>query len=79
MMPEKARDFLEAECLRVARLQLGCKHLQAVRIGRTKPSGSGPNWEVLGFKPELPTIAHQEAMEAIDGLRGRYALAKRKK
>jgi hypothetical protein len=70
LMPEKSRDFLEAECLDVARRQLGCKELQAVRIG--------PNWEVLGFTPELPPRAHEAAMTAIAPLRGTYALAKRK-
>jgi hypothetical protein len=76
-MPEKSRGFIEAECLKVARLQVGCKGLRAVRIGRTKPSGSGPNWEVLGFKPELPPIANDEAMKAIDVLRGTHALPER--
>jgi hypothetical protein len=31
---------------------------------------------VLGFTPELPPIAKQEAMQAIDKLRGTYALKK---
>jgi len=71
-MPEKTKDFLEDECLKVARRQLGCKDLKAVRIGSLRPRGSGPNWEVLGFTPDLPP-------EAIDRLRGTYALAKTKK
>lgn len=40
-MPEKNREFIEAECLKVARVQQGCSDLGAVRIGRTRPSGSG--------------------------------------
>jgi hypothetical protein len=74
-MPEKTRDFIESECLKVARTQLGCHDLQAVRIGRTKPRGSGPNWEVLGFTPTLPKIAQDLAITAIAQLRQRYALA----
>src|SRR5262249_28059680 len=31
-------------------------HLEAGRIDRTKPKGSGPNWELLAFKPELPQV-----------------------
>jgi hypothetical protein len=50
-MPEKSREFIESECLKVARLQLGCNELQTVRIGRTKPRGSGPNWE--GFQAHI--------------------------
>lgn len=74
-MPEKNREFIECECLKVARPQLGCHELQAVRVGRTKPRGSGPNWEVLGFTPTLPRIAHDLAIEAIAPLRQKYALA----
>jgi len=77
-MPEKSRDFIETECLRVARAQLGCHDLKQVRIGRTKPIGSGPNWEVYGFTPTLPPIAQDLAMTAIALLRQRYALAARK-
>jgi len=54
LMPKKGWDFLEQEALRRARNQLGCCHLKAVKIGPLKPMGSGPNWEVLGFTPDLP-------------------------
>jgi hypothetical protein len=74
-MPEKNKDFIEAECLKVAKVQLGCSDLQAVRIGRTKPGGSGPNWEVLAFRPELPPRAHEAAMTMIAKLRQMSALA----
>ena len=46
VMPEKDAAFIEAECLKVARRALGCSHLQSVRIGPLKPTGSAPNWEV---------------------------------
>jgi hypothetical protein len=75
-MPEKNRKFIEAECLKVARMQQGCSDLRAIRIGRTSPRGSGPNWEVLGFSPELPPLAESYALKAIDRLRQRYALAR---
>ena len=74
-MPQRTRAFLQARCLQVCRQQVGCKHLEAVLIGRIKPISSGPNWEVLAFRPELPPIARDEAMRAVDVLRGRYALA----
>ena len=73
IMPEESRSFIEAECLRVARLQPGCKHLKAVAIART---GNGsPNWEVLAFNPELPSVARKQAIEAIESLRAQYVLA----
>jgi hypothetical protein len=75
-MPEKSREFIEAECLKVARLEQGCSDLVRVRIGRTKPRGSGPNWEVLGFSPDLPELAQIDALKAIDRLRQKYALAR---
>ena len=74
-MPEKTREWLQAEALKRCRRRLGCGHLEAVFVGSTKPSGSGPNWEVLAFKPELPPIAEAEAMDEIHQLRAVYALA----
>jgi len=77
LMEEKSVEWLQAEALRLCRMQLGCGHLEAVRIGPTKPAGSGPNWELLAFKPELHPGAHGNAMRVIYMLRGKYALAKR--
>jgi hypothetical protein len=73
-IPEKNAAFIEAECLKAARRALGCSDLRSVKIGPLKPSGSGPNWEVLGFSPKLPAIAHSQAIELIAPLRQKYAL-----
>jgi hypothetical protein len=78
-IPEKSREFIEMECLKVARGVLGCSHLQAVRIGSLRPAGSGPNWEVFGFSPKLPPLAHDEAVKAIAPLQQRYALMRSEK
>jgi len=77
-LPEKNADFLEAECLRLARRRLHCEHLEAVKIGPTRPLGSGPNWEFLAFKPELHDRAYDNAMRAINLLRRAYALARKR-
>jgi hypothetical protein len=50
--------------------------LEAVKIEPIKPPGSGPNWRVAAFKPELEGVAYQEAMQVIAQLRETYALAK---
>jgi hypothetical protein len=76
LMPEKSAAWLEAECLRMCRHLVLSRHLDAVKIEPTKPSGSGPNWQVAGFKPELGGAAYHEAMHIIAQLRGTYALAK---
>ena len=60
-MPEKSPAWLEAECLKRCRHLMSCRHLEAVKIEPTKPTGSGRNWQVAAFKPELDEIAHQEA------------------
>jgi hypothetical protein len=36
------------------------KHLEAVKIEPIKPLGSGPNWQVAAFKPELEGVAYKE-------------------
>jgi hypothetical protein len=79
LMPEKSVEWLQAEALRLCRIQIGCHHLEAVLIGPTKPKGSGPNWELLAFKPELGGAAHNVAMRVIHIMRGTYALAKRQR
>ena len=77
-LPEKTAYFLEAECLQMARRRLHCEHLEAVKIGPTRPTGSGPNWELLAFKPELDERAYYNAMRAINLLRRVYALARKR-
>ena len=77
MMPEKTLEWLQSEALRLCKMRVGCHHLEAVLIGRVRPKGSGPNWELLAFRPELPMGAENEAMEVIHLLRGTYALKSR--
>jgi hypothetical protein len=47
-MLKKSCKEIEIECLRVARLAVGCSHPQGVRIGPEAKKGSGPNWGVFG-------------------------------
>jgi hypothetical protein len=73
-MPEKTQDWLEAKALEIARREKGCQELEAVRIKRIVSEGSGANWLVAAFEPQLPPAAETVAMEAIALLRGTYAL-----
>jgi hypothetical protein len=74
-MPDESRSFIEAECLKVARSHPGCEHLRAIVIARIDPIHGRPNWEVLGFDPELSPATRPRAIEAIDTVRGQYVLA----
>jgi hypothetical protein len=50
------------------------RDLEAVKIEPIKPLGSGPNWQVAAFKPELDGAAYDEAMTRLAHLRQTYAL-----
>ena len=59
LMPEKTAAWLEGECLRRCRLLSLGRHLEAVKIERTKPQAAGrigrlrhssPNWTELRMK-----------------------------
>jgi hypothetical protein len=73
-MMNESRAFIEGECLRVARSQPGCGHLRAIAIARMDPPDGRPNWEVLGFHPELLPPIRSQAIEAIEIVRGQYVL-----
>jgi hypothetical protein len=74
-MQETTRQLLEAECVRWVRAHaLGCKDLEAVEIARCQPSGSGANWYVKRFIPELPPIAAREARAICARITGHVAL-----
>ena len=68
-----SRAWLEAECLRVTRKQLGCSGTQAVTIRRLHPKGSGPNWEPQQFRPPLDKVAEHYARRALAELSEMYA------
>jgi hypothetical protein len=73
-MPEKTQAWLESKALEIARREKGCQELEAVRIKRISPEGSGANWQVAAFEPPLSPAAETFAMEAIALLRGTYAV-----
>jgi hypothetical protein len=48
---EKARAFIEAECVKVASAQNLCRELKHVRIRRLFPKCTAGNWEAAEFDP----------------------------
>src|SRR5437899_10990544 len=48
-MPTKSGEWLEAECLKLARRTLGGSEIQYVTIRRLHPKGTGPNWKVADW------------------------------
>ena len=73
-MPKKGRDFLEAECVKIANGQIEGRGTERVTIKRLFLKGNGPNWDVDEIHPQLPPIADTEVRDAIKRLRGRFAL-----
>lgn len=73
-LPQKTQGWLEAKALEIVRGERGCRELEAVRIERIAPEGSGANWKVTAFEPPLAPAAEALATEVIAILRGTYAL-----
>jgi hypothetical protein len=65
-MQTKSREWLEAECLRLARQTRGGRDIQRVTIRRLNPRGVGPNWKAADLIP-LPPLA------VIDEVRAKFA------
>ena len=77
-MEEKSAEWLEERCLHACHRSMLLRHLARVKIEPIKPPGTGPNWQVVSFEPELRlgAPAHDEAMRIIAQIRGTYALAR---
>jgi hypothetical protein len=59
-MQSKSREWLEAECLRLAKRAPGGREIERVTIKRLSPKGTGPNWKVADLIPQ-PTFAVSSA------------------
>ena len=72
--PKKSREFLEAECVRIANGQIGGRGTERVTIKRLFIKGASSNWDVDEIHPQLPAIADKEVRDAIKRLSGRFTL-----
>jgi hypothetical protein len=70
-MPTKSRDWLEAECLRIARRTIG--GIQSVTIRRLH-KGARPNWKVADIIPQPSLMVSGKIRDALARLTGIYAL-----
>ena len=73
-MPTKSGEWLEAECLKLARRTLGGSEIQYVTIRRLHPKGTGPNWKVADLIPQPTPLVSREVRDALAHLTGIYAL-----
>ena len=71
--PKKSREFLKAECVRIANGQIEGRGTERVTIKRLFVKG-GPNWDVDQIQPQLSSVADREVRDAIKKLSGRFAL-----
>ena len=72
--PAKSRDWLEAECLRLASVAPGGSEIQRVTIRRLHPKGTGPNWKVADLIPQPALTFSAEVRASLAGLPATYAL-----
>ena len=70
-MPKKSREFLEAECVRIANGQIEGRGTERVTIKRLFVKGTGSNWDVDQIQPQLSSVADREVRDAIKKLSGR--------
>jgi hypothetical protein len=73
-VPPKSKDWLEAECLKLARQTLGGSEIMRVTIRRLRPKAGGPNWKVADIIPQPGLSLGEEIRAKLAHLPGKYAL-----
>jgi hypothetical protein len=74
-MPLKTAEQLEAECIRLLRMNVTTRDIQRVGIVRTKPKATEANWTYGELSPEPTAMGRSDAAEIITSVAGRWALA----
>jgi len=72
--PTKSREWIEAECVKVARQVLGGREIERVTIRRLKPRGQGPNWKVADLIPQPALLVSERVRAKLARLPDDYAL-----
>ena len=73
-MSTKSREWLEAECLKLARRTPGGSEIQHVTIRRLRPTGRRSNWKVADLIPQPTLLVSGKVRDRLAGLTGIYAL-----
>jgi hypothetical protein len=72
--PLKSRDWLEAECLTLAKQVRGGGQIQRVIIRRLRPTRGGPNWKAADVLPQPDLVLIGKVRAALARLPSMYAL-----
>ena len=73
-MPTKSRDWLEAECLKLAKRTLGGSEIQYVAIRRLRQKDTKCNWKVADIVPQPSLLVSEKVRVTLARLTGIYAL-----
>ena len=73
-LPAKSRDWIEAECLNLAKQVRGGAAIQRVIIRRLRPIPGGPNWKPADVLPQPDLVLIGEVRAALTDLPSRYAI-----
>jgi hypothetical protein len=73
-MSTKSSEWLEAECLKLARRTPGGSEIQHVTIRRLHPKGTGPNWKVADIIPQPTLLVSGKVRDRLAVLTSTYAL-----
>jgi hypothetical protein len=72
--PTKSREWIEAECVKLARQVLGGREIERVTIRRLKPRGPGPNWKVADLIPQPALLVSERVRAKLARLPDDYTL-----
>jgi hypothetical protein len=70
----KSRDWIEAECLKLAKQVRGGAEIQRVTIRRLRPIRGGPNWKPADILPQPDLALTGKVRAALADLPSLYAL-----
>jgi hypothetical protein len=72
--PGKSREWLEVECLKIARRTSGGSEIERVTIRRLHPTNRGINWKVADLIPQPSLLVSGKVRARLARLTGKYAL-----
>jgi hypothetical protein len=73
-MPTKSRDWLQVECLKLAKRTLGGSEIQYVAIRRLRQKDTERNWKVADIVPQPSLLVSEKVRVTLARLTGIYAL-----